>query len=142
MPAPPSAPVRLTRGARMPVATFGPITRTDIVRYAGAGGDMNPIHHDEDFARTAGAPTVFAMGLLHGGVLGMRLARWVGPNNVRRLSLRFVGQVWPGDELTITGVVERIEDETERRLAHIDVGVERQTGDLVIVGAAVAEVAR
>ncbi|MER7433597.1 MaoC/PaaZ C-terminal domain-containing protein [Pseudonocardia alni] len=54
----------------MPAWEFGPLTRSHIVRYAGAGGDFSPIHHDEEFARSAGMPGVFGMGLLHGGLLG------------------------------------------------------------------------
>lgn len=46
---------------------FGPITRTDIVRYAGAGGDFNPVHHDDVYARSLRLPGVFAMGLLGAG---------------------------------------------------------------------------
>ena len=43
-----------------PPLEIGPITRTDIVRYAGASGDLNPIHHDEGFATSAGFPSVLA----------------------------------------------------------------------------------
>lgn len=81
---------------------FGPVTRTDIVRYAGAGGDFNPIHHDEVFAREAGYPTVFAMGLYTAGLAGAALAEAVGPLHLRKYGVRYVGQVWPGDTLTVT----------------------------------------
>ena len=73
----PTAPVALAVGDEMPASEFGPLTRSHIVRYAGAGGDFNPIHHDEEFARSAGMPGVFGMGLLHGGLLGQRLAAYV-----------------------------------------------------------------
>ena len=65
------------------------------------------LHHDETYARNVGLPGVFAMGLLHAGILGDHLAHWVGPDNIRRFAVRFTGQVWPGDELTLTGRVER-----------------------------------
>ena len=74
----PSAPVALAPGDTLPEARIGPLTRTDVVRYAGAGGDFNPIHHDEPMAVAAGMPGTFAMGLLHAGMLGIQLARWVG----------------------------------------------------------------
>jgi acyl dehydratase len=96
----PAAPVALAEGDEMPLATAGPMTRTDFVRYAGSSGDFHPLHHDETYARNAGLPSVFAMGLLHAGILGDHLARWVGPDNIRRFAVRFTGQVWPGDELT------------------------------------------
>jgi acyl dehydratase len=46
------------KGDALPQRVFGPITRTDIVRYQGASGDFNPIHHDDDFAKSAGFPSV------------------------------------------------------------------------------------
>ena len=57
---------------------YGPLTRTDFVRYQGASGDFNPIHHDDEFAQSAGYPTVFSVGMLQAGILGElrdRLAR-------------------------------------------------------------------
>lgn len=104
----PVDPVRLQEGDRGPVRTTPALTRTDFVRYAGASGDFHPIHHDEAFAVEAGMPSVFGMGLLHGGMLGAHLARWVGPRNVRTFSLRFLDRVWPGDTLQLTGWVEEV----------------------------------
>ena len=123
-----------------PQTTVGPITRTAIARYAGAGGDFNPVHVDEEFARAAGMPSVFSHGLLSAGLLGQYLARWVGQANVRRFGVRFTGQVWPGDVLTLSGTVERVEESDGERLAHIALGASRQTGDVVLKGFAVARV--
>jgi acyl dehydratase len=81
---------------------FGPVTRTDLVRYAGAGGDFNPIHHDEGFAQAAGYPSVFAHGLYTAGLAGAALAEAVGPLALRRYAVRYVGQVWPGDTISVT----------------------------------------
>ena len=133
----PAAPVPLSEGDELTV-TVGPLTRTDFVRYAGAAGDFHPLHHDEIYAQTAGLPSVFGMGLLHGGMLGAHLARWVGPENLRTFAIRFTGQVWPGDELTITGRVERIEKTGGARLAHLALAVTRQTGDDAIRATATA----
>lgn len=133
----PVAPVALAAGDELPVSTFGPVTRTDIVRYAGAGGDLNPIHHDEPFALGAGLPGVFAMGMLHAGVLGHRLARWVGPDNIRSYGLRFTGQVWPGDVLTFTGRVTAVED----GVASIELRVARGEDETVLTATATAVVA-
>jgi len=137
----PAAPVALAEGDEMPIATAGPMTRTDFVRYAGASGDFHPLHHDEVYAREANLPGVFGMGLLHAGILGTHLARWVGPDNIRRFAVRFTGQVWPGDELTFTGRVERIEETGGVRLAHLSLTVTRQTGDPVIRATAAAQIA-
>ena len=134
-------PVALVEGDEAPELTVGPLTRTDIVRYAGAGGDFNPIHHDEEFARSARMPTVFAMGLMHGGMLGGVVARWLGRANVRSYQIRFTGQVWPGDTLRFTGRVERIYEADGERRAECSLRVTRQTGDDAIHATAVATVA-
>src|SRR6266542_1236523 len=121
-------------GDEVPPFEVTPITRTDIVRYAGASGDFNPIHHDEEFARSAGMPAVFGIGMHSAGLLGQYLARWVGLSNVRRFGVRLTGQVWPGDTLALAGEVERVED----GVAHIKLTVTRQTGDVVVKGNAIA----
>ena len=110
------APVALAIGDEMPTSQFGPLTRSHIVRYAGSGGDFNPIHHDEVFAREAGYPTVFAMGLYTAGLAGAALAEAVGPLQLRKYGVRYVGQVWPGDTLTVT-VRETASDGGVRSLA-------------------------
>lgn len=139
-PTTPIAPVTLGEGDLMPEGEFGPLTRSHIVRYAGAGGDFNPIHHDEEFARSAGMPGVFGMGLLHGGLLAQRLASWVGLAQVSSFRIRFTGQVWPGDVLRFSGVVTAVRDQDDERLADIDLVVTRQTGDRAITATAVARV--
>jgi acyl dehydratase len=49
--------------------TFGPVSQTDIVRFAGAGGDFNPLHHDREFAGAAGFERPIAMGQFTAGLL-------------------------------------------------------------------------
>lgn len=88
---------------------FGPLTRDDIVRYAHASGDFNPIHRDEEYARAHGAPTVFAMGMLPAGYLAHAVADWLGgPQHLRRFKVRFKTRVWPGDELACRGHVTAV----------------------------------
>jgi acyl dehydratase len=137
-PSMPTKPVALQEGDAAPQATIGPITRTDIVRYAGAGGDFNPIHHDEEFARAAGMPSVFSHGLLSAGLLGQHLARWVGLAHVRSFAVRFTGQVWPGDTLVVSGRVARVEESGGERRAHLELTVTRQTGEVAVKGTAVS----
>jgi acyl dehydratase len=112
--------------------TFGPITRTDIVRYAGASGDFNPIHHDETFATGAGFPTVFSIGMYQAALLATFATDWLGADAVRRFTVRFLEQVWPGDELTCTGVVTAV---TDARV-EVDLACTRQTGGVAIAGSA------
>ncbi|MEO3827692.1 MaoC/PaaZ C-terminal domain-containing protein [Actinomadura sp. B10D3] len=112
---------------------FGPIDRTDIVRYAGASGDFNPIHHDEEFARSAGFPTVFSIGMLHAALLATYATDWLGTDNVVRHSVRFREQVWPGDVLTCSGTVTEVDAGT----VTVDLLCTGQAGAVVVSGTAV-----
>jgi len=104
-------------GEKLPERTFGPLTRTDFVRYQGASGDFNPIHHDEEFAKSAGFPSVFSVGMLQAGILGTYCTEWLGAENVRRFAVQFREQVWPGDHLRFTAtVVRKYEDGGERKV--------------------------
>lgn len=101
----------VTPGMEFGEVVFGPLARVDIVKYAGASGDFNPIHTDEGYAQETGAPTVFAMGMLPAGYLAHAVADWFGgPQNLRRFKVRFTTRVWPGDEIVCTGRVVAIED--------------------------------
>ena len=61
------------------------LTRTDLVMYAGASGDFNPMHHDEVAAQAAGLPSVFGHGMFTAGILGKALTDYVGVGNLREL---------------------------------------------------------
>lgn len=98
-------------GSEPPALTLEPVTRTDHVRYQGASGDMNPIHHDEPFATESGYPAPLTVGMFQAGVLTTWATNWLGPSNVRRTRIRWKAPVFPGDVLTMSGVVaERRED--------------------------------
>jgi acyl dehydratase len=79
------------------------VTRTQIVRFAGAAGDFNPMHHDEPFAQAAGEPSVFAMGQLTAAILGAFVARWLGRDRISSFGVRFKDKVRPGDALVLRG---------------------------------------
>jgi acyl dehydratase len=75
--------------------------RDQINAYAAASGDHNPIHLDDDFARSVGLPGVIAHGLLQMGILATVAAEAAGgPAHLRRLGCRFAGMVAPGDTVT------------------------------------------
>jgi acyl dehydratase len=88
-----------------PAFSYGPLTLTDLVRYAGASGDFNRLHHDDAYARAAGLPGVMAHGMLSAGLLGSFVTRWFGPGSVRRFKVRFREKVFPGDTLSAEGRV-------------------------------------
>ena len=121
-------------GAALPPFVVEKLTRTDLVRYAGASGDFNPIHHDEEFAKLAGNPTVFGHGMLTAGFLAKCLTDAVGVDNLRRYKVRFANRVWPGDRITCSGkVTKKYEADGERRIDG-EVSATRQTGETAITG--------
>jgi acyl dehydratase len=102
---------RIEPGMELGEVVYGPVGRDDIVRYAEASGDDNPIHQDEEYARASGAPTVFAMGMLPAGYLAHAVSDWFGgPQHLRRYKVRFTTRVWPGDEIACTGKVVAVDD--------------------------------
>ena len=121
-------------GAEIPPFVVDGLTRTDLVRYAGASGDFNPIHHDEEFARMAGNPTVFGHGMLTAGFVAKCVTDFVGPENLRRYKVRFASRVWPGDTITCKGRVTRKYEEGGERRIDGELVALRQTGDVAVTG--------
>ena len=79
------------------------LSRTQIVQYAGASGDYNPLHSDEIFTtKVAKYPTVFAHGMLTMGMTGRMVTDFVGDGRLTAYGVRFTRQVWPGDSLSAT----------------------------------------
>jgi acyl dehydratase len=107
------------------------LSRTQIVQYAGASGDFNPIHHDEVFAtQAAGYPSVFAHGML---------TDWLGDGVLRSFGVRFVRQVWPGDTLTARGTVTAVGEDGR---VEIELVTRNQRDEPVVTGQAVAQLPR
>jgi acyl dehydratase len=128
-------------GATAPERRVGPLTRTDFVRYQGASGDMNPVHHDEVFARAAGYEAPLGVGMFHAGVMATWATDWLGPENVRGFKVRWKEPVWPGDVLSITGrLAKRTENDGERRV-EVEIVCTRQTGGVAAQATAVFVVA-
>jgi acyl dehydratase len=115
------------------------LTRTQIVQYAGASGDYNPLHTDEVFAtQVAGYPTVFAHGMLTMGMTARILTDWVGDGRLLRYGARFVKQVWPGDALTAWAKVTAVREVDGQPVADFEVVTRNQLGDEVLTGTATA----
>jgi acyl dehydratase len=123
-------------GAQAPSREFGPLTRQMFVRYAGASGDLNPMHYDDELARSAGYPSVFAQGMFSAALLAGFATDWLGASNVRRFGVRFREQVWPGDVLTCSGTVTEISEEADGDRLTVALTATRQTGGVSITGTA------
>lgn len=113
------APVRVEAGDGLPPRSLGPLTATDIVRFAGAGGDFNPLHHDPSAAAAAGFDSVIAMGQMQAGMLAGWLTDWCGVEHLRELEVRFVAPVRPGDLLELTGEVLAVREASGEAVADL-----------------------
>ena len=130
------ASLDLSVGVELPARAFGPLTRTDFVRYQGASGDFNPIHHDEEFARSAGFDSVFSVGMLQAGLLATYCTDLLGPGNVRRFKTQFREQVWPGDRLIASARVTQVYEADEEPRVDLDLTMMREGGGVAITGMA------
>jgi acyl dehydratase len=117
------------------------LTRSQIVQYAGASGDFNPIHTDEVYATAvAGLPTTFGHGMLTMGACGAFVQGLVGPPALRSYAARFVEKVWPGDTLTASAVVTSADPGESGTAVELELTVTNQDGVVVLRGVAVADV--
>jgi acyl dehydratase len=123
-------------GTSAPPKDFGPMTTRMFVRYSGASGDLNPMHYDDQAARSAGHPSVFSQGMHSAGLLAGYAVEWLGAENVRRFRVRFREQVWPGDVLTCTGEITAIEEVTQGRMVMVELTGTRQTGGTALTASA------
>ncbi|GAB6273092.1 MAG TPA: hypothetical protein DHO02_01245 [Syntrophaceae bacterium] len=115
-------------GDAIPAYTSAPITRTHLVRYAGASGDFNPLHHDEVFARAIGLSTVIAHGMYIMGIAGEAVTSWIENRCLRKFSVHFLSMTQPVNQddfentkdraiITVTGkVVDKYEENGEKRI--------------------------
>jgi acyl dehydratase len=126
-------PTTLTLGQRLEVTRIGPITQTDIVRFAGAGGDFNPLHHDHDYAVRAGLPGVISMGQMQAGLLAAWVADLVHVEHLLAYSVRFASPLAIGEILELGGSVEAID--SARSVATLSLEA-KSAGRTVITGGA------
>ena len=126
-------------GDEVPYFVVENLSRTDIVRYAGASGDFNPMHHDQTFAEKAGLPTVFAHGMLNAGFLSKCISDYVGRQNLRKFKVRFATRVWPGDTITCKGTVTKKYEDAGKRFIEGDLVALNQKGETAIQGSFKAE---
>jgi acyl dehydratase len=117
------------------------LSRTQIVQYAGASGDYNPLHTDDLYTREMiGYPSVFAHGMLTMGLAGKMLTNYVGDGRLTKFGVRFTNQVWPGDTLDTTSTVTAIREEGGQHYADLILSTINQDGKEVLNGTATARI--
>jgi len=92
---------KLSIGEVLPVLECPPVTRLDLIKYAGASGDFNPIHTIDDEAKKAGLPGIIAHGMWTMGQLSRVLSPYLHEGFVKDYNVRFHSMVFLGDSLTL-----------------------------------------
>ena len=126
----------LSIGDRIPPLTVGPIGRTQLALFAGASGDHNPIHLDDEAAREGGLPGTIVHGMLNMAFLGRLLTQWVPQQQIRRFSSRFVGMAFPGDEITCLGTVASCDASAGENCVTLELVAQNQSGEVLLKGLA------
>jgi acyl dehydratase len=131
----------LEPGSALPEQRYR-VTRADLVRYAGASGDFNPIHWSDRVAGSVGLPGVIAHGMFTMALAARALDTWAGgPGRVRELGCKFTKPVVVPDddqgvEVVVGGTVKDVTDDT------VSVALEVRCGEEKVLGLPRAVLAR
>lgn len=136
-------------GDLMPTFISAPITRTQLVRYAGASGDFNPLHHDETFVAMFGMQRVIAQGMFIMGITSNAITQWIDNQYLRNFKVRFSGMTEPADltdfentkgraTITITGEVVKKFTEGDENLIQCDIVAMDALGGVKLTGSFMA----
>ncbi|MGN7407978.1 MaoC/PaaZ C-terminal domain-containing protein [Sporosarcina sp. SAFN-010] len=121
----------------LPSLTKPAVTREQLVQYARASGDLNPLHTDDDFAKSIGMDGVIAHGMLIMGFLGQYVQELAGTKAViSNFSMRFGAMTKPGDAITCSGVVKQLTEIDGNRVAELELIAEKAPGERVGTGSA------
>ena len=123
-------------GDELPPLVKGPIQQIQLTRYAGASGDFNPIHQDEEFAKAAGMGGVFAHGMLSMGFVAQAVTDWAGAGRVRKIGVRFAALVRLKDVITCRGRVLPTSPKNSEGVVELEIWAENQKGEKVVTGKA------
>jgi acyl dehydratase len=122
-------------GDAIPELKKEPITDVQLVKYAGASGDFNPIHTVHHYAEKAGLGGVIAHGMLSMGFAGQHLTRWIGEAGaLKRLKVRFAAMTRPGDVIILKGKITGKRQAGEEHLVECEVWAEKSDGTKTITG--------
>ncbi|GIN84240.1 MaoC family dehydratase [Heyndrickxia sporothermodurans] len=110
------------------------VTHSQLVKYAGASGDFNPIHTVVPIAEEAGLGGVIAHGMLIMGMGGSAIGKWFPRKNLRKFKVRFSAMTRPGEQLFVEGnIVDEIIVEGETRLIG-DIFIKNNEGETKLKG--------
>jgi acyl dehydratase len=121
-------------GDPLPPLAKDPITKVQLVRYAGASGDFNPLHTDDGVAQKGGLKGVIAQGILIMGFMGQAISGWVKNRDLKRFKVRFMGMTYPGDIITVNAAVKEKQETEEGVLVLCEVAAEDQNNEIKVSG--------
>lgn len=124
----------INEGDKIPKVKKDPVTQLQLIRYAGASGDFNPIHTIPDYAKEAGLEGTIAHGMLIMGMLGQMISGWVGVAPVVKYGVSFRAITNIGDVLTATGEVTRKYEKDGEKLADCSVSIADENGEVKVDG--------
>lgn len=124
----------LNQGESLPPLIKPPIDKVQLVRYAGASGDFNPLHFMDEVGQMAGTGGVIAHGMLIMGFVGQAVTQWVPNRNLNKLTVRFVGITRPGDKITVTGRITNKQVKDSMGFVTGEVTAIDQNGGIKIAG--------
>jgi acyl dehydratase len=129
-------------GDAIPKLVKSPVSHLQLVRYAGASGDFNPLHTDPKIGELVGIGGIIGHGMLIMGFVGQLLSDYVGPTTLRKFDVRFKGMTRIDDVITCTGmIIAKHEVDNEGRITG-KLRATDQNGDVKITGTFVAALPR
>lgn len=127
----------LQQGQKLAPLVKPAVTKVQLVKYAGASGDFNPLHTDDAFAQSIGMPGVIAHGMLVMGFLGQYVMELAGTSaTLTNFKMRFGAMTRPGDEITCLAIVKKIYQEHAKQFVDLDLYAEKAPGKIVGFGEA------
>jgi acyl dehydratase len=121
-------------GQEIPELSVGPIKQMDLVRYAGASGDFNPIHNDVEFAKAAGLPGTIAHGMYIMALMGRQVTNWAPPQQVKYFGVKFKGMSLPGETMVFTGKVKKKKEDNGEKLILVSLSAANEKGEVKVSG--------
>ena len=121
-------------GYQIPSKNIGPFNQNDLLKYAKASGDFNPIHLDKEFAKTMGFDNVIAHGMLIMAHLGKNIANSNNVSFLKHFSVQFCSVTSLKEELIIKGEVLKIEKNNHKKIITLKLKVLNLSGEVKILG--------
>tara|TARA_B100001173_G_scaffold30728_1_gene23897 strand:- start:1484 stop:1894 length:411 start_codon:yes stop_codon:yes gene_type:complete len=124
-------------GHEIPEVIIEPLQQQDLIKYAKASGDYNPIHLDKNFANNIGLDNVIVHGMLIMAHLGKSIANSMTISYLKHFSVQFSSITTLGEKLICSGQVIKIEKDKEKKIISLNLKVLNLSNDVKILGRAI-----